>query len=78
MENIAPKLHWILNTRGNHFLFNTLFWRFEYFMPIYYDINDVRSFQIDVTCNKKLSRIVSRSTSKGKSEDVIINYGIIN
>ena len=58
MENIAPKLHWILNTRGNHFLFNTLFWHFEYFMPIYYDINDVRSFQIDVTCNKKLSQIV--------------------
>ena len=47
-------------------------------MAIYYDINDVRSFQIDVTCNKKLSRIVLRSTSKGKSEDTIINYGIID
>ena len=78
MENIAPKLHWILNTRGNHFLFNTLFWRFEYFMLIYYDINDVRSFQIDVISNKKLSRIILRSTSKGKSEDVIINYGTID
>ena len=49
MENIAPKLHWILNTQGNHFPFNMLFWRFEYFMPMYYDINDARSFQTNST-----------------------------
>ena len=39
---------------------------------------EARSLRTDVTRNRILSRIVLQSGLKGKSEDVTINYGMID